>query len=87
MRKYDSQTHNTGEVAVLSAQQHGTLASRLKSWNSQLERYKLIQQAIQEAQADEASLTAAHNALEARANAAVAANGANAGSCGQARQP
>ena len=78
MRKYDSQTHNTGEVAVLSAQQHGTLASRLKSWNSQLERYKLIQQAIQEAQADEASLTAAHNALEARANAAVAANGANA---------
>jgi len=77
MSKYDSQAHAPGEVAVLSARRHGTLASRLKSWKSQLDRYALIQQAMQQAQADIASLTAAKNALQAKANASAAAPGAN----------
>jgi small-conductance mechanosensitive channel len=77
MRKYDSDAHSSGEVAVLSARRHGTLASRLVAWKSQLDRYALIQQAMQLAQADIASLTAAHNAFEANANAAAAAPGAN----------
>jgi small-conductance mechanosensitive channel len=73
MSKYDSQAHNPGEVAVLSARRNGTLASRIKAWYSQRERYKLIQQAMQQAQADIASLTAERNALEAKASASAAA--------------
>jgi small-conductance mechanosensitive channel len=73
MRKYDSDGHITGEVAVLSARRHGTLASRIVAWKSQLDRYALIQQAMQQAQDDIARLTAEHNALEAKANASTAA--------------
>ena len=77
MRKYDSKVHDPGQVAVLSARRHSTLASRLNAWNSQFDRYKLIQQAMQQAQADIASLTAAHKALEAKANASTAATGSD----------
>jgi small-conductance mechanosensitive channel len=77
MSKYDSEAHASGEVAVLSAKRHGTLASRLKSWKSQLDRQALIQQAMQQAQADITSLTAEHNALQAKANASAAASGGN----------
>jgi small-conductance mechanosensitive channel len=76
MRKYDSNGHITGEIAALSARRHGTLASRVAAWKSQLDRYALIQQAMHQAQADITSLTAAHNALEARVNATAAAPGA-----------
>lgn len=78
MRKYDAEAHDGGQVAVLSVKRHGTLATRLKAWKSQLDRYKLIQQARQQAQADTASLTAEHNALEAKANASAAAPGPEA---------
>ncbi len=60
-------------TAIVSAGQRGTLAHRLASWKSQNERLNLIQQALEQAQADIASLTATHNALEAKANAALAA--------------
>ena len=73
MRKYDSEAHGSGEVAVLSVRQHGTLASRLKAWKNQLDRYGLIQKAMQQAQADAVSLTAEHKALEAKANASATA--------------
>jgi small-conductance mechanosensitive channel len=72
MRKYDAGAHGDGQVAVLSVKRHGTLATRLMAWKSQLDRYALIQQAMQLAQADAATLTAAHNALEATANAGAA---------------
>jgi small-conductance mechanosensitive channel len=78
MRKYDSDGHITGEIAVLSVKRHGTLASRLVAWKSQLDRYALIQQAMRQAQADIASLTAENKAVEAKVNAAAAAPGANA---------
>lgn len=69
MRKYDSEPHGAGQVAVISVKQHGTLATRIKAWNSQLDRYNLIQQAMQQAQNDVASLTAEQKRLEAKANA------------------
>jgi small-conductance mechanosensitive channel len=75
MRKFDSAAHGDGQVAVLSVRQHGTLASRLKAWKSQLDRYALIQQAMQQAQADIATLIAEHKELEAQANAGAAAPG------------
>ena len=75
MRKYDSETHGPEPVAVVSAKQHSTLASRLAAWNNQLERYNLIQQAAQQSQADIASLNAEHKTLEAMGNASTAATG------------
>ena len=75
MSKYDSQSHSPAEVAVLSARRHSTLAGRLTAWRSQLDRYALIQQAMQQAQTDIASLTAEHKALEAKANASTTAQG------------
>jgi len=70
MQKYDSGSQ--GQPAVLSAKQHGTLASRLGAWFSQRDRYQLIQQAIQQTHEEIASLTAEHNALESRANSNAA---------------
>ena len=82
MKTYDSESHGDGQIAVLSARQHGTLASRFKAWLSQRDRYQLIQQASQQAQSEIATLTSEHNALEAKANsgssAPVAATGATA---------
>jgi len=69
MSKYDSEAHSRGEIAVLSAKRHGTMASRITAWKSQLDRLALIQQAMQLAQSDIAALTAEHTALESKANA------------------
>jgi len=71
MRKFESDSRGNGEVAVISVKRHGTLASRIVAWKNQLDRNALIQQAMQQAQADIASLTAAHNALEAKSNASA----------------
>lgn len=72
MRKYDSEAHNPGQVAVVSVRRHGTLASRLVAWSNQLDRDKLIQQAMRQAQGDIASFTSTHKDLEAKANASAA---------------
>ncbi len=73
MQQYDSQAAGGGQVAVLSAAQNRTLATRISAWLKQRQREALIKQALQEAQDDVQSLTAEHNALEAKANAAMAA--------------
>jgi small-conductance mechanosensitive channel len=73
MRKYDSESHSDGEVAVISAAHYGTLTGRVKAWFSQRSRYKLIMQALRQAQDDIRSLTGEHNALEAQANSRVPA--------------
>jgi small-conductance mechanosensitive channel len=82
MKKYDSESHGDGQLAVLSARQQGTLASRCKAWFSQRDRYQLIQQASHQTQSEIATLTSEHNALEANANssgsAPVDATGATA---------
>jgi small-conductance mechanosensitive channel len=70
--KTNAQSGSNSQLAVLSSRQYGTLAGRLEAWNSQRSRYELIQQARQQAQADAASLTLQHNALEAQANASSA---------------
>ncbi len=73
MKKYDSGVE-TGQIAVISARQDHTLASRISAWFSQRQRADLVQQALVEAQNDARSLTAEHNALEAKANAAANAS-------------
>jgi small-conductance mechanosensitive channel len=76
MTKYESQSSGNSQVAVVSARQRGTLASRIKAWFDQRDRTQLIQQALQQAQADNAALTAEHNKLEAVPDSAfVAATG------------
>jgi small-conductance mechanosensitive channel len=76
MRKYDSAAQDGGQIAVLSAAQNGTLASRLSAWFSQSKRQGLIDQALQGAQNDVRSLTAEHNTLETTANTAASAGAA-----------
>ena len=68
MKTYDSESHGDGQLAVLSAKKHGTLASRIKAWFSQRDRYQLIEQASQQARSEIDTLTSEHNALEAKAN-------------------
>jgi small-conductance mechanosensitive channel len=72
MKQYDNQAVTGGQVAVLSASQNHTLATRISAWFKQRQREGLIQQAYEEAQDNVRNLTAEHNALEAKANAAMA---------------
>jgi small-conductance mechanosensitive channel len=76
MRKYDSEAKNGGQIAIVSAKQDHTLATRLGAWFRQREREGLIAQALEEAQNDVRNLTAEHTALEAKANAAPPASAA-----------
>lgn len=73
MRDYDKQVHRGGQVAAISERQYGTMAGRVGAWFRQRTRMGLLQQALQQTQADIANLTAQHNALEARVNATGAA--------------
>lgn len=77
MSKLNAQAGTNSQLAVLSSRQYGTLAGRLEAWSNQRSRIELIQQAMQQAKADAASLTLQHNALEARANASSAAAAAS----------
>jgi len=80
MHKYNSKSNSDAQTAVLSARQHGTLASRLKAWFDQRDRYQLIEQALRQAQTDAVSLTTQHNNLEAKADStATAASSVGAG--------
>lgn len=64
MKKYDSQSGDEGELAVLVERQHSTLYGRLAAWFSQRSRVALIEQARQQALQAAARLTAQHDALE-----------------------
>ena len=77
MSKTNAQPGSNGQLAVLSTRQYGTLAGRLEAWSSQRSRYQLIQQAMQQAKADAASLTVQHNKLEALADASSDAAAGN----------
>jgi len=72
MKKYDTEVENS-QIAVIAERKDRTLASRVAAWFNQRQRLDLIQQALVEAQNDVRSLTAEHNALEAKANAAAGA--------------
>lgn len=76
MRKYDAQTAKETQVATVSAKQFGTLARRLKAWIDQRNRYGLLEEAMQRAQADAAALILQHNQIENEADAAPTATAA-----------
>jgi len=78
MKKFDTEDANGGQVAVVSARQHGTLAARLRSWFNQTDRNRLLQQALAQTQKDLATLTSEHNALEAQVSSGAAGSDANA---------
>ncbi|HUN86943.1 MAG TPA: mechanosensitive ion channel domain-containing protein [Terracidiphilus sp.] len=71
MKQYDSQLQSDGQVAVVSAKSHGTLSARLSAWFSQRDRHQSILQAQEQAGNDVKTLTAEHNALEAKADASA----------------
>jgi small-conductance mechanosensitive channel len=72
MKKYDNEATGEAQIAVLSATQNHTLATRIAAWFKQRQREGLVEQALADAQANVRNLTAEHNALEAKANAAAA---------------
>jgi small-conductance mechanosensitive channel len=73
IKKYDAQKNDPGELAVISTQRLSSLSSRIGAWFDQRSRKSLILQAGQEAKNDAHTLTAEHDALEAKANAATLA--------------
>lgn len=73
MKKYDEQVSANGQMAVVSAEQHSSLAGLIEEWFDQRSRYQLVQQAMRKAQRDAAALTAQHNELESQANPAASA--------------
>jgi small-conductance mechanosensitive channel len=73
MKKYESEAHLDGQIAVLSVSRYGTLIGRLGAWNRQRSRYALLQQAIDQTQSDIRALTDQHNALEANVSAILPA--------------
>ncbi len=78
MRKYESESNGSGEIAVVAAAHQSTLARRLTGWFDQRDRDQLLHQASSEAQEEARSLTSQHNALEESANASASASaGAN----------
>lgn len=77
MKKFDEEMDSGGGAltAVASANRHGTLYRRLKSWFDQRSRMDLISQAKAEADADVVALTAQHDEIEKKANEAEAGVG------------
>lgn len=69
MRDYDKRIREGGQLAVISERRYGTMAGRVGAWFKQRSRYNLLQQALEKTRNDIATLTAQHNALEAKVNA------------------
>ena len=64
MKDYDAKAGGPkAQVAVVAAKRHGTVAGRIKAWFDQRTRYELVQQALQQVQADIVALTAQHDGL------------------------
>ena len=66
MKEYDSKTGKQSQTAVTSAAQYGNVARRVRAWLNQTTRYRLIEEAMQQASAAVATLTAQHNQLRAK---------------------
>jgi small-conductance mechanosensitive channel len=69
MKEYDSQAGKERQVAIISARQYSSLAGLVNGWLDQRSRDQLIQEAMRQAQAEAAALTARHDQLEGEANA------------------
>jgi small-conductance mechanosensitive channel len=72
MQKYDSQANNGEPAAVGAPKRYGTLAGRINGWFEQRTREGLVTQAKSQTDAEVASLTAEHAALDARSDATTA---------------
>jgi small-conductance mechanosensitive channel len=72
MKKYDSQASG-GQIAIISATRHGTLAGRISSWFDQRSRMSLLEQAKADTDTEVARLTAQHAEFEKEASDAAAA--------------
>jgi small-conductance mechanosensitive channel len=72
MKKYDDAVDSGGEIAVISVKRYATLAGRVGGWFDQRSRSQLLEQAHAQTDADVASLTTQHAALDARSSAATA---------------
>lgn len=70
MKKYDRESQEPVQSAVLSAGRYGTLAGRLGAWSRQRSRLQMLVRAAQQAESDVRTLTARHDALSASANSA-----------------
>ncbi|HWE86129.1 MAG TPA: mechanosensitive ion channel domain-containing protein [Terracidiphilus sp.] len=68
MKLYDSQAHQPGDAAVVSAARNGTLAGRIAGWFRQNSREQLLQQARQQADAKANDITTARNAMQTEIN-------------------
>lgn len=79
LKVYDAQAANlsSSQGAVVSAERSHSVARRLAAWLDQRTRYQLVQEAIEQAQADAAALTARHGELETRAGTASSAGPAD----------
>jgi small-conductance mechanosensitive channel len=71
MKDYDAKAVQPGPTAVAAVRRRGTLAGRLNAWFDQRTRYDLVQQALQQAQADIVALTAQHQNLAGQMKAAA----------------
>ncbi len=69
MKQYDNEAASGGQLAVVSASQNRTLATRIGSWFRQRQRAGLVEQAMGEAQSEARDLAAERSALAAGANA------------------
>ena len=75
MKDYDAKASQNGQVAIVAARRHGTLAGRVNAWFDQRTRYQLVQQALRQAQADIVTLTAQRTELSNQLKAAASAVG------------
>lgn len=67
MRQYDSQQQNgDGQIAVVSAEAHGTLASRITAWLNQRSRHAMLAQAQAQTANDVRALTLEYNSIDTK---------------------
>jgi small-conductance mechanosensitive channel len=72
MKEYDAKAGKPSQTAVTTAGQYGNVARRIRAWLNQTTRYRLIEEAMQQASAAVATLTAQHNQLESQGTGAQA---------------
>lgn len=64
MKEYDAKAGKGTQTAVSSAGQYGSVARRVEAWLNQASRYRLLQEAMQQASYAENALTMLHNQLK-----------------------
>jgi small-conductance mechanosensitive channel len=73
MKKFDVAANSTGQLAIVSSRQYGTLYGRASAWFDQRSRITLIEQAEDQANADAAALATQQQNMAKKAETDVAA--------------